>query len=171
MLLLLLACYTTCLADHHPLTAPLAPSCATSLAASHDRPTDPCPTVDRGARFSLRLRLHRKSGAHLLHPLPLGPRPQSRTSRPVLRSRHGTCGLTTSYRKFFFAVTALVFLDILGNGFACWNAWYFCILNWGNMSALRGAPWTLGLNPPIIGLCSMIVQTCELCCNMFLIAS
>ncbi|KAL8283275.1 hypothetical protein RQP46_005685 [Phenoliferia psychrophenolica] len=61
--------------------------------------------------------------------------------------------------QFFFAVLALVVLDLAGSFCAAFSAYYFSISKWGDQAALSRAPLSLGLNPPIAGLCAIIVQT------------
>jgi hypothetical protein len=36
----------------------------------------------------------------------------------------------------------LFFLELAETGFATHEAWYFSVENWGNFTALAGAPWT-----------------------------
>ena len=52
-------------------------------------------------------------------------------------------------------------LDWLGSFCAAWNAYYIGVLKWGDETALSRGPWSLGLNPPVTGLCALIVQCCE----------
>lgn len=57
-------------------------------------------------------------------------------------------------------MTVLILLDILGSVCVGYDAYFFSVIHFGDPAALSHGPWTLGLNPPITGVCALIVQSC-----------
>ncbi|KAM0756474.1 hypothetical protein T439DRAFT_30640 [Meredithblackwellia eburnea MCA 4105] len=62
-------------------------------------------------------------------------------------------------KVFFFAVWALVVVDIFGSLCAIYSAYLFGVKYWGDVTKLGRGPWSLGFNPPVTGVCSLIVQS------------
>ncbi|KAJ7816493.1 hypothetical protein B0H14DRAFT_2844538 [Mycena olivaceomarginata] len=55
-------------------------------------------------------------------------------------------------------VAVLFFLELAETGFATHEAWYFSVENWGNFTALAGAPWTGYVHVIAVGVVSAMVQ-------------